>query len=197
MCWCYVLTEWGHVLKSLPCPRADGLLLVLQDGDGGVQRDEEYWCGHAAHRRGNSAAADGMMLMGFLDQCSLFLLEPAEDIKIRFTLCELAINLPMPAEIWSPSLRGLNSAEEAQCLHTAHLCAAPCASATLQGDGGRRVHSTSHIFTSTTSASIFTHSGPTAPPDSPCTCGQSTHGVPKQGKDGMTGRIFHRKWSNL
>lgn len=34
-----------------------------------------------------AAAADGTMLMGFLDQCSLFLLEPAEDIKIRFTLC--------------------------------------------------------------------------------------------------------------
>lgn len=101
-----MLTERGYVLRPLPCPCAGGSLLVLQDGDGGVQRDEEYWCAHAAYMGGNSAAAGGTMLVGFLDQCSLFLLEPAEDIKIRFTLCELAINLPMPAEIWALSLRG-------------------------------------------------------------------------------------------
>lgn len=68
----YVLTERGYVLRPLPCPCAGGSLLVLQDGDGGVQRDEEYWCGHAAYRGGNSAAADGVMLVGFLDLPSFY-----------------------------------------------------------------------------------------------------------------------------
>lgn len=45
---------------------------MLQDGDGGVQRDEEYWCGHAAYRGGNSAADDGVMLVGFLDLPSFY-----------------------------------------------------------------------------------------------------------------------------
>lgn len=54
---------------------------------GGVQkeRDEEYWHVRTVHREGISAVADGTILMGFLDQCSFFLLEPAEDKKIRFT----------------------------------------------------------------------------------------------------------------
>lgn len=51
-------------------------------------------------REGTSTLADGPILMGFLDQVSFFLLEPAEDNKVRLTQCELAINLSVPgAEI--------------------------------------------------------------------------------------------------
>lgn len=36
-------------------------------------------------REGTSTLADGPILMGFLDQVSFFLLEPAEDNKVRLT----------------------------------------------------------------------------------------------------------------
>jgi len=56
----------------------------------------------AIHVEGISTVADGTVLLGSLDQCSLFLLELVEDYKPRSTSCELAINLPMPdAEIQS------------------------------------------------------------------------------------------------
>lgn len=40
---------------------------------------------HTVHREGTSTLADGTILMGFLDQFAFFLLEPAEDNKVRLT----------------------------------------------------------------------------------------------------------------
>lgn len=51
---------------------------------------------YPTHREGTLTPADGTILMGFLDHFSFFLLEPAEDNKVRLTQCELAINLSVP-----------------------------------------------------------------------------------------------------
>lgn len=105
-----------------------------EDGDGGVVRNT----GMGTQLTGQASlqllwdSADE-----FLDLCSLLLFEPAEDNKTRFTLCELAINLPMPAEIWAPSLWRMNSAVVAQCLHAVHL------SSETENDKGDKYHCSS------------------------------------------------------
>lgn len=93
-------------------------LLELEDGDGGVVRNT----GMGTQLTGQASL---QLLWDDADEISgsvfSLLFEPAEDNKTRFTLCESAINLPMSAEIWAPSLRRMNSAEEAQHLHAVHL----------------------------------------------------------------------------